>query len=378
MENNRRKVLLALAINATDRFLKLYDDDSDSESEYEQNLVLMVGQSRLRLRGTPTKPVRNENYFDLTVPRYTDKQFREHFRLSRTSFVNLENWLGPHLQGNEDSRRPRIEVRKQLLSVLWLLATPDSFRSVADRFDMGKSILHDCFKRTIKCLSDEARTYIVWPTGHNLEETKRRFSCKTWKKFYAIVLQGICNADLVFTDCFAGYPGSVSDIRIFRNSDIWTAVQENPQNYFPGDEYIIGDKAYPVLTWCIPPFINRGVLTQDQKIFNTCLSSMRQVIERAFSLLKGRFRRLKYLDMKRIDLIPATIIACCVLHNVCLLGGEENYDDFIQEGEEARALERNGNNEPIQEIPHDPAGGVKRDHIMNIVLRERARVQHQN
>lgn len=130
MEDNRRKVLLALAINATDRFLKLCDEDSDSESEYEQNLVLMVGQSRLRLRGTPIKPVRIEDYFDVTVPRYTDKQFREHFRLTRTSFVNLENWLGHHLQGTEDLGRPRIEVRKHLLSVLWLLASPDSFRLV--------------------------------------------------------------------------------------------------------------------------------------------------------------------------------------------------------------------------------------------------------
>lgn len=32
----------------------------------------------------------------------------------------------------------------------------------------------------------------------------------------------------------------------------------------------------------------------------------------------GRFRRLKYLDMKKIELIPQTIIACCVLHNICL------------------------------------------------------------
>lgn len=102
---------------------------------------------------------------------------------------------------------------------------------MADRFDMGKSSLHDYFKRTIQCMSDGARNYIVWPTGHNLEETKRRFSrlgllpnvigavdgsflsipqpkvdhqfCNTRKKFYALVLQAECNADLVFTDCFA-------------------------------------------------------------------------------------------------------------------------------------------------------------------------------
>lgn len=41
---------------------------------------------------------------------------------------------------------------------------------------MGKSILHDCFVRVIKCLVDVANTFIVWPRGQKLEETKRRFS----------------------------------------------------------------------------------------------------------------------------------------------------------------------------------------------------------
>lgn len=84
----------------------------------------------------------------------------------------------------------------------------------------------------------------------------------TRKKLYAIVLQAICDSELLFTDCFAGFPGSVPDIRIFINSDIYAEVQAHIHDYFPGDEYILGDKAYPVLTWCIPPFINRGILTQ--------------------------------------------------------------------------------------------------------------------
>ena len=29
---------------------------------------------------------RNENYYEVTIPRYTDFQFREHFRMSRPTF----------------------------------------------------------------------------------------------------------------------------------------------------------------------------------------------------------------------------------------------------------------------------------------------------
>lgn len=87
-------------------------------------------------------------------------------------------------------------------------------------------------------------------------------SYRTRKCQYALTLQAVCNADLVFTDCFVGFAGSMNDSRIFRNSDLWMSVQENHAEFFPKNEYIIGDKAYPVLSWCIPPYINRGNLTE--------------------------------------------------------------------------------------------------------------------
>jgi len=66
----------------------------------------------------------------------------------------------------------------------------------------------------------------------------------------------------IFTNCFVGVSGSVNDSRIFRNSNLWMFVKENRTKFFPGNEYIIGDKAYPVLLWCIPPYINKGNLTE--------------------------------------------------------------------------------------------------------------------
>lgn len=49
------------------------------------------------------------------------------------------------------------------------------------------------------------------------------------------------------------------------------------------------------------------------------------MIERAIGLLKGRFRSLlDTLPMKRTDLIPKYIVACCILHNICLIK-----DDYI-------------------------------------------------
>ena len=43
------------------------------------------------------------------------------------------------------------------------------------------------------------------------------------------------------------------------------------------------------------------------------------VIEHAFGLLKGRFRRLGHFENLNIKLIVKCIMAACVLHNMCLL-----------------------------------------------------------
>jgi len=78
-------------------------------------------------------------------------------------------------------------------------------------------------------------------------------------------LQAVCDANLRFTDCFCGYPGSVGDLRVFRNSDLWHAVHKNRNNFFPNEEFIIGDKAYPVLGWCMAPYKDNGHLTMVRK-----------------------------------------------------------------------------------------------------------------
>lgn len=96
----------------------------------------------------------------------------------------------------------------------------------------------------------------------------------------------------------------------------------------------MGDKAYPLLPWLIPPYIERRPLTRVQRNFNSQQARTRQVIERSFGLLFGRFRRLKYLDMNRTDLIPATVNACCVLHNICIGHEEDEREIYIREEQE--------------------------------------------
>lgn len=214
--------------------------------------------------------------------------------------------------------------------------------------------MFESFVRVTKAINQIATEVITWPRGLNARNVQNGFyrlanipgivgaidGCYIQikapstdpevyinrKMFYGISLQAVCDNKRKFTDIFTGFPSSVSDKRVFRNSDLYNKVINNTRDYFQDNHFIIGDKAYPLLSWCIPPYIDRGNLLPMQINFNNLHAKSRQVIERAFALLLGRFRRLKYLDMNRTDLIPNMILAACVMHNICL-----NFDDD-QEG----------------------------------------------
>ncbi|CAH1366933.1 unnamed protein product [Tenebrio molitor] len=356
------------------------NNDSDSDSEDEE---------------TRPEVVRIKDYFERVIPSYNDKLFQSHFRISRATFEIVLPLIINKIEKNSVMGRPSINFEKQVLAVLWILATPDSYRSIGERFDMSKSSLSRCFFRVTRALNELAALFIKWPQEQEKERVKQDFenianipnilgavdgtfivikapkedseTYITRKCNYAMTLQAICTSRLYFIDCFVGYPGSVSDTRIFRNSDIYQKVMLNMNNYFPNDEFIIGDKAYPVLPWCMSPYINRGALTPAQQNFNSKITSTRQVIERSFSLLFGRFRRLKYLDMNTTAFIPATVLAACVLHNMCLTNDSpDTIKEMIREGRPH--VHANGNNEFEHGVPFNLYGGNEKRNQLSQLL----------
>lgn len=152
------------------------------------------------------------------------------------------------------------------------------------------------------------------------------------KAYHSVLLQAVCDHEKLFTDVFTGIPGSVHDATLFRFSDLSTRMQ-NGLVEFPNDGHLIGDLAYPLSTKLIVGFKNDARLTHDQQHFNTMLSKARVVIENSFAYLKGRFRRLKYLETVRMDFICLLITTSCILHNVCIMNGDlsEEYIDLEEQ-----------------------------------------------
>nr|CAI5832173.1 unnamed protein product [Callosobruchus analis] len=187
---------------------------SSSSSEDEADVTETANRENRRI------PPRIKGFINSTVHNYNAEEFQSDFRVTRETFNVLKDKLSPYLKRAEASTgKFQVPVEHQLLSVLWLLATPYSYRSVGSRFDMAKSTLFNCFTRNIRNLPGVVGaldgTYVPIKAPHENPEVYVNRKC-----FHGITLQCISAPNLKFLDCFTGYPSSVSDNRIFRNSDI--------------------------------------------------------------------------------------------------------------------------------------------------------------
>ncbi|KYQ50210.1 hypothetical protein ALC60_10706, partial [Trachymyrmex zeteki] len=124
------------------------------------------------------------------IANFTNIEFQRHFRLSFDAFEYLLEQVGPLLKptGNENKQtgRPVIDPRKQLLSVIWILATPDSYRCSPLRKWVSRCCLHvhrrgswclDVRRRGNECLGDRRGgikfyyTLIAFSIGKKLVRT---------------------------------------------------------------------------------------------------------------------------------------------------------------------------------------------------------------
>ena len=89
---------------------------------------------------------------------------------------------------------------------------------------------------------------------------------------------------------------------------------------------ILGDPAYPLMSWLMKCYPETGCLSPEESHFNYRQSRARMVVENAFGRLKGRWRcLLKRMDYMDIDTIINVVACCVVLHNICEI-------DVIQNG----------------------------------------------
>lgn len=168
------------------------------------------------------------------------------------------------------------------------------------------------------------------------------------------------NDKKLFIDVYCGEPGSLHDARVLRKSSLYSKAYDNVNELFYGNMFLLGDSAYPSLRWIVPPFRDTGNLTEQQKIFNFKHSSTRILVENALGLLKGRYRRLSHFENLNLKLVSKCIMACCVMHQICILENDESYI-------EQNISEENEESEIGQDVERMGIGG-RREEVFNNIL----------
>ncbi|XP_033971714.1 protein ALP1-like [Trematomus bernacchii] len=300
------------------------------------------------------------------------------FRMSRDSLEALMRCLGPE-------RRQAWEHHMTVLTTVYWLAHGLSYSVVSRAFQVPLSTVHRLVHQGVEDIAALRQSVIRLPAGPELEEVGQGFqqlanspafsSCvgaidgchiriKTppgpsgqdyinRKLFPSIQLQAVCDGKGKFLQTFVGFPGSVHDTRVLKTSTLYKEALYPPPGYF-----IVGDGGYPCIVHpitVVTPY-REPLQGRVQSHFNGCHAKARSIIERAFGILKGRWRCLlsKALEVNH-TFVPAVVTACCVLHNLSITA------DMTQllEEEEEEVVERS----PPRPVRGERGGQGRRDRL---------------
>ena len=139
------------------------------------------------------------------------------------------------------------------------------------------------------------------------------------KGFHSVLLQSVVSAKCLFWDFDIGWAGSMHDANLWGRSAIGQYCEAGKLAPYA----LVGDAAYPCRPWMLAPFKgHKDGLSREEYHWNFVQSSTRMCVERAFGMLKGRWRIL----LKRMDVhlknVPDMVSTCLILHNMCIIFGD--------------------------------------------------------
>ena len=265
---------------------------------------------------------RNSSFLTNVVANWTDSEFKQNYRVSRTTYAFLCRELRDHLQQQRVARDP-LSVEQRVAINLWRLGTNVEYRTISHLFGVGVStvcvVLHEFCSAVVNVMTAK---YMNIPAGEHLKRIINGFLTK-WdfpqcvgaidgshipiiapkehpldyfnrKGYHSVLLQALIDHEYRFLDIYVGWAGSVHDARVLANSSLYNKCESG--NFLPKWDrrlgntnvplVILGDPAYPLRPWLMKPFSDT-CLTIKQRTFNYQLSRSRVVVENAFGRLKG-------------------------------------------------------------------------------------------
>ena len=289
---------------------------------------------------------------------YSDGQFRLRYAMSKESFQNLLDTVQPMLEKFSRRGQP-IPPHVQLLATLRYYREGCFQRATGDLVGLPQSSISKDVARTSRAIANLAKTVIKFPTGEKLALAKRQFyelmpnrldgnrgmpnvvgcidGCqvevaangvanredyRNRKGVLAINVQAVCDANLVFTNVVARWPGSVHDSRVFQMSELCSQFENGLI-----DGLLLGDAGYPLTRYLMTPYRDPQTAGQRSYNYHHIGNCVRNCIERSFGVLKRRWPIVAAANRQKLANAVATTLACFVLHNFLRLAGDFEVED---------------------------------------------------
>ncbi|KZS08339.1 Uncharacterized protein APZ42_027640 [Daphnia magna] len=383
-DDRKRKLALALAI---------LESSESNDSTDDEILQMLIKERVLRPKHKKRQSL---------MESYAEEDFRREFRMKRETCSKIINDFekSPFYPKNDShGGTPKSSAENHVLSFLKFAGSKTCISEVASQFCIGESTFHRQCGRVMHHLNDIAPSIIRFPKdneekkaiAHHFEQisgfpgvlgcigstyipirapaNKNKSSYVNHQQKISITLQGICDANGVFLDVFTGPPSKIHDARVYKLSFVYQRLPELCSD----DLHLIGDETYPLSDHMLVPYMGQNDQTSIN--YNSALQLSLQPVEKSFRLLKQRFKQLSRLDFHQVDTTTKFTIACCVLHNLCILD-----NDFLLEDVDVQTCQYDGNatnhffdnlcfeaSEPFEltseELQSKQMGEIKRDRI---------------
>ena len=258
--------------------------------------------------------------------------------------------------------RITVTSRFGLAVLLRRLAYPARLDDLADEFHRGRStlsriistvglhilnqyhdllFLHPSIDRAAIIRYSSAVTQ-AWPPieqVYGFIDGSKHYHCRpTWgqqslysghKKQHCYSWQGVVFPDGIIGSIFGPHPGHDNDAGMLRASELLQRLAS--VDYIGGKQYVIyGDQGYYNRTQLVVPF--HDPLTDEEKVFNTCMSALRISVEHCFKLINSNWAFITFKPNQKALLSPTgAYYALAVLFtniHTCIAGSNQISDFF--------------------------------------------------